>query len=79
MPTVKRQALLPYPARMLYEIVNDVDKYPEFLPWCGDSKILSQTETRMEASVKMQKGPLNHWFSTKNQLQARGVYFNGPD
>jgi len=39
MAKIERSALMPYPARVMYDIVNDVRHYPEFLPWCGDSRI----------------------------------------
>jgi len=35
---------MPYSARIMFEIVNDVAAYPEFLPWCADSRILTQTD-----------------------------------
>lgn len=69
MPKIHRSALMPYSAETMYDIVNDVVAYPEFLPWCGGSKILSQDDASMDASVLMKKGKLNHWFSTRNQLE----------
>jgi ribosome-associated toxin RatA of RatAB toxin-antitoxin module len=69
MPSIQRQALMPYSAKQMYDIVNEVDRYPEFLPWCADSRILSQDEGSMEASILMRKGKLNHSFTTCNRLQ----------
>ena len=43
-------------------------EYPEFLPWCAGVKILSQSETSMQASILMKKAGVNHWFSTSNTL-----------
>ena len=68
MAVVNRQALMPYSARTMFDIVNDVAAYPEFLPWCGDTKIMSETEQAMQASVLMKKGKLNHWFTTSNNM-----------
>ncbi len=59
---------MPYSANQMYQIVNAVDEYPDFLPWCASSKILNQSENSMEASVLMKKGKLNHSFSTHNTL-----------
>ncbi len=59
---------MPYSAKTMYEIVNNIQAYPSFLPWCGGAKIVSQSSEMMEASVLMKKGPLNHWFSTRNTL-----------
>ncbi|TDJ26863.1 MAG: type II toxin-antitoxin system RatA family toxin [Gammaproteobacteria bacterium] len=61
---------MPYSTHIMYTIVNDVAKYPEFLPWCSESRILSQNDTSMKASILMKKGRLNHWFSTQNMLEA---------
>ena len=59
---------MPYSAQTMYEIVNNVTAYPDFLPWCADVKILSQSETLMEAAILMKKARVNHWFSTSNRL-----------
>ena len=68
MATINRSALMPYSARQMYVIVNDVAKYPQFLPWCANSKILGQSDSSMEASILMKKGKLNHSFTTRNHL-----------
>ena len=70
MPTVFRQALMPYSARQMYDIVNDVEHYPAFLPWCAKGELLQQQgEHMLEARILMQKGRLNHSFSTRNRMQ----------
>lgn len=68
MPVINRNALMPYTAKQMYDIVNGVDRYPEFLPWCASSQIIEQTEVSMRASVLMKKGKLNHSFTTQNDL-----------
>ena len=52
----------------MYQIVNNVEAYPDFLPWCGGVKIHHQDRTSMEASILMKKGKLNHWFKTRNLM-----------
>ncbi len=73
---------MPYSARIMFEIVNDVAAYPEFLPWCADSGILTQTDASMEASILMKKAGVNHWFTTKNTIDKnksiRMTLLNGP-
>jgi ribosome-associated toxin RatA of RatAB toxin-antitoxin module len=66
--SINRSALMPYPAQTMYEVVNNVAGYPEFLPWCADAKILCQNETSMDASLLIRKAGVNHWFSTRNLL-----------
>ncbi len=68
MPEIRRSALLPYPATMLYRIANDVESYPEFLPWCGGARIHHADENTMEASILIEKGGLRQWFKTRNEL-----------
>ena len=68
MKKIARTALLPYSAKQMYDIVNDVAAYSEFLPWCGDSKVLSQTELEMIASVTIAKAGIRQTFQTRNHL-----------
>jgi len=67
-PEIRRSALMPYPAQFMYDIVNDVDSYPEFLPWCGGVKIHQLDNSSMEASILMHGAGLNHWFKTRNSM-----------
>ncbi|MBT8433526.1 MAG: type II toxin-antitoxin system RatA family toxin [Gammaproteobacteria bacterium] len=68
MPEIRRSALMPYPVEFMYDIVNDVDSYPEFLPWCGGVKINQLDNSSMEASILMRGAGLNHWFKTRNSM-----------
>ena len=66
---IQRSALLPYPARALYDLVNDVARYPEFLPWCSASEVLVSEETQMRASLTVAKAGMSQRFVTRNSLQ----------
>ena len=50
---IQRSALLPYPAQALYDLVNDVARYPEFLPWCGGVKVIERTDDTLVACLAM--------------------------
>ena len=39
MPTHAEQRILPYSPAQLFDLVADVEKYPEFLPWCSACRI----------------------------------------
>lgn len=69
MPDIERSALMPYPPAVLYDIVNDIERYPEYLPWCGGARIHHSDQHSMEAAILMQAVGLNHWFTTRNRLQ----------
>jgi coenzyme Q-binding protein COQ10 len=42
MPTHTEDRHLPYTASQMYELVADVEKYPEFLPWCSAARVRSR-------------------------------------
>lgn len=44
---------LPYAPHQLYDLVADVEKYPEFLPWCMAVRILSQSDTEIMADLSV--------------------------
>ncbi len=43
MPQISRSALVPYSAEQMYQLVNDVHSYPDFLPGCTGSRVLNAT------------------------------------
>jgi len=67
-PEISRSALLPYPSVFMYDLVNAVDAYPEFLPWCGGARIEQQADTTMEAAIQIRVAGLNQWFRTRNAM-----------
>ncbi|WP_173272668.1 type II toxin-antitoxin system RatA family toxin [Thiosulfatimonas sediminis] len=68
MKKITRTALLPYSAKQMYDLVNDVRAYPQFLPWCGGADILEQSDSDMRASVTIAKAGLSQTFTTQNHL-----------
>ncbi len=68
MPEVIRSALVNYSAQQMYDLVNDVARYSEFLPGCVASNILEQTDTSMLALMELKKGPIRQTFTTSNTL-----------
>lgn len=69
MQTVTRSALMPYPAETMYRIVNDVNRYPEFLPWCDGSEVHRADEREMEASISIRLAGLEQRFTTHNRMR----------
>lgn len=68
MRIVNKSALVPYSASQMYLLVNDVARYPEFLPWCRSTQILSQTPDEMCASLELARGGFHKTFTTCNRL-----------
>ncbi|MGI9262855.1 MAG: type II toxin-antitoxin system RatA family toxin [Woeseiaceae bacterium] len=63
---VKRSALVPYSATELFDLVDDVDAYADFLPWCSRSEVLTRNDDVVEATVELQKGSVSKEFTTRN-------------
>ena len=68
MTTISRNSLVVYTPEQMYGLVNDVAAYPSFLPWCRDSKIISDNGDVICASLDLAKGGIHHVFSTRNKL-----------
>jgi ribosome-associated toxin RatA of RatAB toxin-antitoxin module len=68
MHTLKRNALVPYSARQMFELVNSIEDYPRFLPWCQQSEILNRNEEEVVASLEISWKGIHKRFSTRNQL-----------
>src|SRR5690554_3828086 len=68
MPQIERSALVPYSCRQMYDLVNDVHAYPEFVPGCAAVRVLEETDTTMVAELSISKAGLRHAFTTRNTL-----------
>ncbi len=68
MREVIRSALVANTAAQLYALIVDVDRYPQFLPWCVASRIEQREADSMVASLSIRRGPLRAEFTTRNTL-----------
>jgi ribosome-associated toxin RatA of RatAB toxin-antitoxin module len=69
MREVKRSALVGKPPNVLFALINDIETYPQFLPWCTHSKVQSRSEREIIATIGVKRGPLQGEFTTKNELE----------
>ena len=67
MASVKKSVLVPFSAHRMYSLVDDVQSYPQFLPWCGEATLLEQTEGRTVARLMIDYRGIRHAFTTENQ------------
>ena len=63
---VNRNALVPYSAREMFVLVDDVQAYPEFLSWCKSALVHERTDAVVEATLELQKGSMSNKFTTRN-------------
>src|SRR5262245_22918754 len=82
MTIINRSTIVPYSAEQMYQLVNDIKSYPEFLPWCTKSTILSENEDEVHATLILNYGGLQKAFTTCNRLQKNKMIeirlVNGP-
>lgn len=69
MPKINQTALVAYSAKQMYDLVNNYELYPEFVPGCVASRTLSQTENQLVGELTISKAGISQTFTTKNQLQ----------
>lgn len=82
MTTVQKSALVKYSAQAMFELVDDIEAYPEFLPWCTGSRIISRQGNVVEAELQIAKGGFKNSFATRNVNDEGGrikmSLLNGP-
>jgi ribosome-associated toxin RatA of RatAB toxin-antitoxin module len=69
MITVARQALVAYGAAEMYALVEDVESYPRFLPWCSAVEIAARAPGRTVATIHVDFRGVRQAFTTENAHQ----------
>ena len=69
MRTVNRSALVPHSADEMFTLVDDIEAYPSFLPWCNDARVHRRTSRTVEATLELHRGSLSKHFTTRNSLR----------
>ena len=69
MREVKRSALIAEPPSKMYALINDIERYPEFVPGCSAARIVSRTDSEIVATLDIRRGPLRAEFTTRNLLE----------
>jgi ribosome-associated toxin RatA of RatAB toxin-antitoxin module len=63
---VSKSALLEYPAGMMFDLVEQAEHYPEFLPWCSRATILERTEDLVSAEIEIDYRGVRFSLVTRN-------------
>ncbi|TAL90801.1 MAG: type II toxin-antitoxin system RatA family toxin [Candidimonas sp.] len=66
MHTVQRSVLVSYSCAQMFDLVANVEKYPEFMPWCGGASVHSRDEHGMQATIIISFAGIKQSFSTRN-------------
>lgn len=66
MAQVNKTVLVHYSAAQMFALVDDVKKYPEFLPWCGGVDLITQDDAITTATIHIAYHGLHQKFTTEN-------------
>ena len=82
MPTHAEHRVVAYHPEQLFDLVADVGKYPEFLPWCVGAKVRSRTQTEQVVDLTIGFGPFRESFTSRVTMDrphlVRVRYEHGP-
>ena len=70
MVTVERQALVAYSTARMYALVEDVESYPKFLPWCSGARVSLRDARRTVATIHVAYRGVRQQFTTENRKRA---------
>lgn len=66
MHSVERSVLVPHSAAQMFDLVADVEQYPQFMPWCGGTSVSHRDHEGMQASITIALAGIKQTFTTKN-------------
>jgi len=69
MKRITRSAIVEHSAEQMFALVDDIESYPRFLPWCRAAKVDERTEERVQATLSVGMRGLKQTFSTRNELR----------
>ncbi len=70
MSDVVKTVLVPYVPAEMFVLVDQVEDYPKFLPWCSHTELHERDEDVTEATLHIDYHRLRQHFTTRNQKQA---------
>jgi ribosome-associated toxin RatA of RatAB toxin-antitoxin module len=72
MTEIHKSALVKYSAEAMFKLVENIEAYPEFLPWCSGSRIINRSDDVVEAELMISRGGFKKSFATRNQSDGGG-------
>lgn len=68
MSRISRSALVLHSAKEMFELVNDCESYPKFLPGCSDARLLHREDSHLIGELELAKAGIKYRFTTRNEL-----------
>jgi len=69
MKNIARSAIVEHSAAEMYALVEKIEAYPEFLPWCTAAQVHERLPGRTRATLTVGVGGLSHAFTTQNDTR----------
>jgi len=69
MTSISKSALVPYSPAEMFALVEDIEAYPQFLPWCSKASVLERNADEVRATIALSKGGVDKAFTTCNRIQ----------
>jgi ribosome-associated toxin RatA of RatAB toxin-antitoxin module len=69
MAEVRKRVLIEHPAAKMFDLVDRVEDYPQFLPWCGSTELLQRNEAITSARLHVNYHGIKTHFSTENDKE----------
>ena len=66
---IRRSALVTFSPAQMFDLVIDVERYPEFLPWVTGAELHAKSERDLLASMEMQRSGVRERFTTRNEFE----------
>ena len=66
MHNIHKSAIVLHPAQKMFQLVDSVENYPQFLPWCGSTQIIERDKNKTIASIEINYKGLRQTFTTEN-------------
>lgn len=63
---VQRSLLMPYPAESIFDLIEQAEHYPQFIPWCTDALVLERSEEHVAARISMKVAGIMLTLETRN-------------
>lgn len=70
MAVVQKSVLVGYSAEQMFNLVNGVEDYPQFLPWCGGVKVVERNANSLVATININFHGVQQSFTTENSNSA---------
>ena len=69
MAQVEKTVLVMHSCAAMFQLVDAVEDYPQFLPWCGGSELSERTEVATQATIHINYHGIQQHFTTRNHKQ----------